>query len=777
MSADVTRALDTLRRGEEPARRQTVAELGASSRPEAIAPLLVAVGDESWAVRQAAVEALAGFPPGALLPALEASLRDGDDAGSRNAAMEIYVRLGSSATAPLLAFLSDSDEEVRLFAAVMLGSLKAPAAVPALVQALSDPDVNVRHAAAASLGQIGSPEAVPRLVDALHGEPWLQYSALHALGEIGDPRAAPALLSLLDDETLRMPALEALGRLAGREALARIAPHLLDPDPALRNAAIRAVVEIEQRATASGESLDPDVQAALKREDLVTHLIGMLADEESLNRRTAAVTLGWLREGRASGPLIELLGDAAVREFASHALVSIGYREPLAWERGLAHPDDAVRLGTVRCLAWIAPPEGTALVAPLIHDPAAEVRAEAAAAVGRLGDENELIQESAMDALSRSNPERVRPLLLQALAGGDPDARVRAAQTLGLLRDPEAATALVAAAQGGREALRAASVQALGELGAPGVLDVLRAALADESSIVRQQAVLALGRRREPESAPLLLPLLYEEDPRLRFAAVRALGQIRNPDAVEHLLPLVAQPRKEIRFAAVEALGQIRAPSAVRPLVDVLRDPDRNLRRAAAESLGEIGDPQAAAALLVALEDEHWSVRCAAASALGRVGSPKAVPALAARVDDPDATVRRAAVGALGEIRDARGAKRLLAALADPGLQVAALEALRRLGAGALPEMERAFAGATLDDGERRLLVDLAGRLADPSARRLLLAGLDDPSPAVRAEAAAALGDGGFREALRPLLEKKAGDPSPEVRQAAAFALRKLQPR
>jgi HEAT repeat protein len=324
MTPEIARSLDTLRRGEEPARRRVVAELGASARPEAIGPLLVAVGDESWAVRQAAVEALAGFPTGALLPSLEAALRDGDDAGSRNAAMEIYVRLGSAATGPLLTLLADPDEEVRLFSAVMLGSMKEAAAVGVLVEALADPDVNVRHAAAASLGQIGSPEAVPRLVDALRGEPWLQYPALHALGEIGDPRAAPALLALLDDEMLRAPALEALGRLAGRDALVRIAPHLLDPDPALRNVAIRAVVEIEQRATASGESLDPEVQAALKGEELVAHLVGMLADEDPRNRRTAAVTLGWLREGRATAPLLELLGDAPVREFASLDLFFIG---------------------------------------------------------------------------------------------------------------------------------------------------------------------------------------------------------------------------------------------------------------------------------------------------------------------------------------------------------------------------------------------------------------------------------------------------------------------
>ena len=55
MTFDVAGFLETLRRGEEHARRRAVAELAASGRSEAIAPLLVAVGDESWAVRQAAV--------------------------------------------------------------------------------------------------------------------------------------------------------------------------------------------------------------------------------------------------------------------------------------------------------------------------------------------------------------------------------------------------------------------------------------------------------------------------------------------------------------------------------------------------------------------------------------------------------------------------------------------------------------------------------------------------------------------------------------------------
>src|SRR5271169_2817173 len=179
MSFDIKAALETLRLGEESLRRDTVRRLAAWGNPAAIPPLLTAVADESWPVRQAATEGLAGFEVSLLLPSLESALRDHADAATRNAAMEIYVKLGPQAVAPLLELLIDNDEEVRNFAAVMLGTVKDRRAIGALLGALADPDVNVRHAAATSLGQIGSPEAVEPLIQALRTEPWLQYPAIH----------------------------------------------------------------------------------------------------------------------------------------------------------------------------------------------------------------------------------------------------------------------------------------------------------------------------------------------------------------------------------------------------------------------------------------------------------------------------------------------------------------------------------------------------------------------------------------------------------------------
>src|SRR6266571_166669 len=178
MTLDIEGAIESLKSGEEAVRRDVVERLGRSGLAEAIPPLLLAVADESWPVRQAASERLAGFDVALLLPALERALRDDADAGMRNAAMEIYVKVGGPAVAPLLALLGDKDEEVRNFAAVMLGSIKDPRAVHPLMEALKDPDINVRHAAAASLGQMGAREAVLPLIDVLRAEPWLQYPAI-----------------------------------------------------------------------------------------------------------------------------------------------------------------------------------------------------------------------------------------------------------------------------------------------------------------------------------------------------------------------------------------------------------------------------------------------------------------------------------------------------------------------------------------------------------------------------------------------------------------------
>ena len=321
------------------------------------------------------------------------------------------------------------------------------------------------------------------------------------------------------------------------------------------------------------------------------------------------------------------------------------------------------------------------------------------------------------------------------------------------MRDAGASPALVAAAASGREAVRAAALQALGEM--PGPARAGRAAARRSRTTARSCA----SRRCSPSAGcaspsrrRCCIPLLQDDDPRLRFAAVRALGQIRNADAVPHLLPA---PRRRAQGAALRrrrgARPDPRARRRCGRCVEALRDGDRNLRRAAAE--GARRDRRPAGGGRAARGARGRALERALRGSVGP--RPARQPegdrrAARPRVDDADATVRRAAASALGEVGDAprdrparRRARRSRAA-GGRRRGAAAARRLRAAGDGARVRLGRA---STRRCGSSSSTSPAASRT--PPRGGCCWPGSRDPAAAVRAEAAAALGDGGFRDALR----------------------------
>lgn len=92
----------------------------------------------------------------------------------------------------------------------------------------------------------------------------LARSVAEAMGELRDPKAQPTLLNLLnrEDDAVRISALEALGRVGGREVLPTILPYTkgLFVDRDLKRAAREAMERIEARGEVGAEGLvDPDL--------------------------------------------------------------------------------------------------------------------------------------------------------------------------------------------------------------------------------------------------------------------------------------------------------------------------------------------------------------------------------------------------------------------------------------------------------------------------------------------------------------------------------------
>lgn len=113
--------------------------------------------------------------------------------------------------------------------------------VDGLIWALRHPEPTVAPRAARILGQLREPSAVVPLMDlAEHStDMGALEEAATALGNIGDPTAVPVLARLARESYLsvRLRAIEALGRIGGADARQALDEAACDPCEAVRSAA------------------------------------------------------------------------------------------------------------------------------------------------------------------------------------------------------------------------------------------------------------------------------------------------------------------------------------------------------------------------------------------------------------------------------------------------------------------------------------------------------------------------------------------------------------
>lgn len=207
----------------------------------------------------------------------------------------------------------------------------------------------------------------------------------------------------------------------------------------------------------------------------------------------------------------------------------------------------------------------------------------------------------------------------------------------------------------------------------------------------------------------LLLELLHDAQPEMRRTAAESLGKIGEPQAIDSLLPLIHDPAPIVRQAGVTALGRLK-PAATDEVVvlftQALQDPILSVRQAAVLAIGEVGPgPRLQERVLDLLRSSDVMVRRSAVTALLQLDSSQSISLLIGAGHDADAEVRQAIAAALGEWGGAEAAPWLRARLAqDPSPAVRA-EAAYRLSILDDPETKAALNDANAkdpDSGVRR---------------------------------------------------------------------------
>lgn len=244
---------------------------------------------------------------------------DSGDKEMRSRAAYALGGIGDArAVEPLVGVLSYKEAEVRLSAILALGKLRDPRSVAPLIALLrKEAHLDWRGASSHAAEAVAEcqPEGATALMEAGRDpDPEVRYHALVGLGR--DRGRAPirdnAVIRFLgeavddDDEEASRAAASALKPYEDRLAAEVLLPHLRDPRPHVRAAAIWGI-------WAHGD-------------DVVAELARLLSnDPEADVRRRAAWGLGVTRSGQAETPLLEAIAADSDDEVVENAKKSLGW--------------------------------------------------------------------------------------------------------------------------------------------------------------------------------------------------------------------------------------------------------------------------------------------------------------------------------------------------------------------------------------------------------------------------------------------------------------------
>jgi HEAT repeat protein len=589
-----------------------------------LASVYKALGDESWRVRKEAVQFFLSLPrSGEYVGEVIGFLHSQDNAGLRNAALEILTYLGQQAVPFLLKELSCSDSDVRKFVLDILGDIGDKSCVQSILHALADSNDNVRTAAAENLGKLGAAEAVPALLDALAiPDLSFRFTILEALGQIGAAVSVAKLLSFKEERLLRKALFDCLGRVGGAEAIPTLVQGLADN---MRNVRESSAIALERMAARFPRDVAGHF-AELSGSSTAEVVADMLNSSDGAVRHAAVKLLGLLRDSRFAFRLLTLFDIEELREVAADALITMGKAATCSLVGIWPGADSRTRAylayvfgeaGCAECLEFLV----TGLSS---SDP--ELKLASVVALGKLeevaalphliaclGDESEEIREAATQALSRLG-SRYRQETIRSvcplLEYDDPEMRMNGVLILGRLDSPEVERHLAFAMKDESPLVRSAAVRAFEDKTTAGQLQALMLALTDEDSEVRRLAAEALGTTGDKQALKPLELALQDEDIWVRTAAVRALGRFGGEAAGALVQNALHDPVGLVSITALETLSGMDPEKAYPLLVGALVHGDEEVVNAALQLLAADGRKDWIPPVFNQLiNHHHWEVR------------------------------------------------------------------------------------------------------------------------------------------------------------------------
>ncbi|WP_020675818.1 HEAT repeat domain-containing protein [Geopsychrobacter electrodiphilus] len=592
----------------------------------------IGLGDGDWRVRKAAVAAFFQVErPETYLDELIGYLHNPENAGLRNASIDILTSLGPLAVSQLRAEIACEDIEVRKFIIDILGEIGDSSCADELTCSLTDTDINVRYATVETLGKLRVLGAVePLLALMTDPDPGLKFTILQSLTQIGGSIPIEPLAIHLKDPLLRRVLFDCFAKVGGCDAIPYLVRGLCDPLRQVREAAVMALFELQS----SGHCPLDEELIKVNAGQIAGELEHLFLDERHQLKKAALAIYAPFGRTRDLRPLLSCVADEHLRSQALKVFADLG---PTSYNRllkSLSGPEPQELISLIHIGGELGFEQGLSFALDGIHAEDPQLRHTSTRTIGQLGSAAELnhllrllddevseIQDAAVAAIARIG-RRQRSDILRSIVpfldDHDASKRMRTVRILGSLDGEEVEAHLLKAFKDSSSRVRCEALQALMGCCSEPVISGVTLGLTDESPEVRRLAVSALGQYPQSRVLPALFLAVEDNDLWVRTAVMRTLGHFSGEDVRKLLLRGIGDSIGLVVIAALEA-AIIVIPDESRGLLEhALGHVDEEVVKTAMNHLGRLGatdwiEPFGRGLL----HHPHWDVRIHAARNLG----------------------------------------------------------------------------------------------------------------------------------------------------------------
>jgi len=574
----------------QPTRAYLCRLLGSIGREEAVPALVVAMGTKD--IGEMARWALSGNPTAAALDALHEALPKGEPAMRIGLINAIGTRQERRSVKVLTAELKHSDEAVRIAAMEAISRIPDPFAMDVLRPLLETGSPKERQTARACWFRLAETllEADrPYAASVMYGEAlkWAtsvpdRCAVLVGIGRAGQLDAIGILLKVIqtaDDRQVRGAVVQTLEEMKGAEVSAAIT-NLLAGTYGKPKGLFGAVL-------VRPKPLSPSVQVALLRV--------LIARKEKVDPAGVVAVLKSNDESARIAALecLALIGDEAVapdlapslrkpegpeRSAAVHALVRLKAPKGLAWLQQMVDKDDldaGYRCVLIGALGERRDPGSVATLCSLLkRNPPEPVRVAAFDALGRIGHLDALPallsgvdkssgkdRDAAEAALNKLSNDAVEPMI-EVVGKATPFQKVALLKVLGHRKNPKIKPLLLEHYASGEPPIKAAAVEGLRRMADPSTLNVLEEAAT--KGIAQTPAVagmIRIANALEKDHRTEALRVYHQslklaKQDRERQAALTRLMNLADPSSFDAIRPFLTEGNVKVQAAeAMLAVG------------------------------------------------------------------------------------------------------------------------------------------------------------------------------------------------------------------------------